>query len=129
MRTTPDNGISVVGCYSDTPPNGSTKKEMIIFKTDGNGLFTGIDDDQIKITSTEAILYPNPARDIINIEFSQVYQIANFQLMDIGGKMVLEKQLTANRQSINISSLPAGTYVYRIFNKKGLDERGKIVVE
>ena len=129
MRTTPDNGISVVGCYSDTPPNGSTKKEMIIFKTDGNGLFTGLYDDKVKIASREAILFPNPARDIINIEFSMIYYKATFSFTDISGKIVLEKQLTANRQSINISAIPAGTYVYRIFNKKGLDERGKIVVE
>ena len=129
MRTTPDNGILVVGCYSDTPPNGSTKKEMIIFKTDGNGLFTGMNDDQVKITSSEAILYPNPARDILNVEFSMLYKKATFSLTDISGKTALVKQLTANRQSINISAIPAGTYVFRIFNKNGLDERGKIVVE
>jgi hypothetical protein len=49
--------------------------------------------------------------------------------MDIGGKVVLEKELGTNYQSINISTIPAGTYVYRIFNKEGLDERGKVVVE
>ena len=129
MRTTPEGGILVTGCFSETPPNGSTKKEFFILQTDGNGLFTGMDDDQVKITSSEAIVFPNPARGFVNIEFSQVYQTARFQLLDIGGKMVLEKQLTTNRQSINISAIPAGTYVYRIFNEKGLDERGKVVVE
>jgi hypothetical protein len=129
MRTTPEGGILVAGCYSDTPPNNTTKKQMIIFQTDGDGIFTSTDDNSTDITSTEAILYPNPASEIINIEFSQVYQTANFQLMDIGGKIVFEKQLNSNYQSINISALPAGTYVYRIFNKEGLDERGKVVVE
>ena len=58
-----------------------------------------------------------------------LYKKATFRLMDISRKLVLEKQLTANRQSINILAIPAGTYVYRIFNEKGLDERGKVVVE
>lgn len=98
-------------------------------KTDSIGLLTGIGENEQQIKTTEAIIYPNPARDIVNIEFSQVYKTAKFQLTDISGKTALVKQLTANRQSINISSLPAGPYVYRIFNEKGLDERGKILVE
>jgi len=127
MRTTPEGGIVVTGCYSDTPPTSSTKKQLFIMQTDGNGLFTSIENEKIK--STEAILYPNPAGDIVNIEFSQVYQKATLQLLDISGKTLMEKQLNANYQSINISAIPAGTYVYRIFNKEGLDERGKVVVE
>ncbi len=127
MRTTPDNGILVAGCYSDTPPTSSTKKQLFIMQTDGNGLFTGMEDNGI--TSTQAILYPNPASEMINIEFSQVYQKATFQLVDIGGKVVLEKQLYSNHAQVDVSTIPAGTYVYRIFNKEGLDERGKMAVE
>jgi hypothetical protein len=48
--------------------------------------------------------------------------------MDIGGKLILEKKLSANQQAVDISAITAGTYVYRIFNNKGLDERGKVVV-
>ncbi len=127
MRTTPENGILVAGCYSDTPPTSSTKKQLFIMQTDGNWLFTGIEDEKIK--TTEAIFYPNPASSHVNIEFSQVYQKATFQLMDIGGKIVMEKQLYSNHAQMEISAIPAGTYVYRIFNKDGLDERGKVLVE
>jgi len=49
--------------------------------------------------------------------------------MDISGKTVFRTQLTGNRQTIDISALPAGTYVYRISNQKGLEETGKFVVE
>ena len=129
VKAHPDGGIVVLGTYSPTPPTNPDIKEVFLMKTDSDGLLTGINEHDQKIKLTEAILYPNPASDIVNIEFSQVYQKANFQLMDISGKTALVKQLTANRQSINISSIPAGTYVYRIFNEKGLDERGKVVVE
>jgi hypothetical protein len=130
MQVHPDGGIVVLGTFARTPPL-SGAEEVFFMKTDSEGLLTGINENEneTKINTTEAILYPNPASDIINIEFSQVYQKASFQLMDIGGKKVLEKQLNSNYQSINISALPAGTYVYRIFNKHGLDERGKLVVE
>jgi len=129
MIAHPDGGIVVLGTYSPTPPTSPDIKEVFLMKTDSEGLLTGIRENGTKIKMTEAILYPNPARDFVNIEFSQVYQKASFQIMDIGGKIVLEKQFSSNYQSINISSLPAGAYVYRIFNKDGLDERGKVVVE
>lgn len=127
MRTTPEDDIVIFGAFSEVPPVSSQYMEPMFIKTNSDGLFTGMENNGI--TSTEAILYPNPANDHVNIEFSQVYQKATFQLMDIGGKMVLEKKLSANRQAVDISAIPVGTYVYRIFNKEGLDERGKVVKE
>lgn len=129
VKAHPDGGIVVLGVYSPTPPTNPDIKEVFLMKTDSDGLLTGIENEKQKISSTEAILYPNPAGDVVNIEFSQLYQTANFHLMDIGGKIVLEKQLTSNRQTIDISALPAGTYLYRISNQKGLEETGKFVVE
>ena len=129
MKAHPDGGIVVLGTYSPTPPTNPDIKEVFLMKTDSDGLLTGINQNQQKIKTTEAILYPNPASDFVNIEFSQVYQTASFQLMDIGGKLILDKHLYSNYQRVNVSGIPAGTYVYRIFNKEGLDERGKVVVE
>ncbi len=129
MKVTPEDDIVILGAFSETPPVSLYKTDPMFIQVNSDGLFTGINDEHHNLKSTEAILYPSPASDIVNIEFSQLYQTASFYLMDISGKTVMEKQLTANRQSINISSIPAGTYVYRIFNEKGLDERGKVVVE
>jgi hypothetical protein len=128
MQVHPDGGIVVLGTFARTPPLFNAK-EVFFMKTDSMGLLTGVGENNQQIKTTEAILYPNPARDIINIEFSMIYHKATFSLTDISGKTALVKQLNSNRQSINISSIPAGTYIYRIFNKDGLDERGKILVE
>jgi len=128
MKTTPDDEIIIFGAWSPAPPVNWHYTELLFIKTNGEGLFTSTN-DYPGLISSEAILYPNPAGDVVNIEFSQLYQAANFYLMDIGGKMVLEKQLTSNRQTIDISALPAGTYVYRISNPKGMEETGKLVVE
>jgi len=122
-----DDGVFITGCMWDYN-SGEMQHDIFALKLNSDGLIVDVP-EIASWQATEAIIFPNPASDIINIEFSQVYQSATFQLMDIGGKMVIEKQLNANRQSINISTLPAGTYVYRIFNKNGLDERGKVVVE
>jgi hypothetical protein len=52
-----------------------------------------------------------------------------FQLMDITGKVAMERILNRNRPKMDISALPDGTYLYRIFNPKGLEETGKLAVE
>ena len=122
-----DNGMLITGYIYDYN-SGEQQHDIFVLKLNSNGMIVDVPENA-PWQSTEAIVFPNPASEMINIEFSQVYQKANFQLMDIGGKVVLEKQLNSNYQSINISTLPAGTYVYRISNKDGLDERGKIVVE
>ncbi len=126
--STDDGGVLITGNTWNYNIPGIQQHDIFALKLNSDGLIVDVPENA-PWQATEAILYPNPARKLVNIEFSQLYQTANFQLMDIGGKMVLEKQLTANRQSINISAIPAGTYVYRIFNEKGLDERGKVVVE
>jgi hypothetical protein len=129
MKAHPDGGIVVLGTYSRTLPQSSDIKEVFLMKTDSDGLLTGIENEKQKISSTEAILYPNPAGEHITVDFSQLYNSATLQLVDISGKTVFRSQLTSNRQTIDISALPAGTYLYRISNQKGLEETGKLVVE
>jgi hypothetical protein len=128
MKAHPDGGIVILGTFSRTPPV-SNAMEVFIMKTDSMGLLTGTNENEPHFKTTEAILYPNPAGEVVNIEFSMAYSGAVFTLTDMGGKTVMEKPLQSNRQSVNISAVPPGTYVYRIFNNMGLDERGKIVVE
>jgi hypothetical protein len=63
------------------------------------------------------------------VVLSQLYTTATLQLVDISGKTVLMTQIIRNHQQVDISGVPAGTYVYRIFNSKGLEESGKMMVE
>jgi len=129
VKAHPDGGIVVLGAYSPTPSTNPDIKEVFLMKTDSDGLLTGIENEKQKITSTEAILYPNPAGEHITVDFSQLYNSATLQLVDISGKTVFKTQLTSNRQTFDISVLPAGTYLYRISNPKGLEETGKLMVE
>jgi hypothetical protein len=129
VKAHPDGGIVVLGAYSPTPSTNPDIKEVFLMKTDSDGLLTGIENEKQKITSTEAIIYPNPAGEQITVDFSRLYTSATLQLMDISGKTIFISQLTSNRQTIDISALPSGTYLYRISNQKGLEETGKFVVK
>ena len=129
MRTTDADEIVIFGAYSisTTPP--SNEMQALFIKTTSEGIITRTHDEPSGVRSTQAIVYPNPARDFVQIEFSMAYSQATFSLLDISGKTVFEKQLTTNKQSLDISGIPAGTYIYRVFNNNGLDEKGKLMVE
>ena len=129
MRVAPDSGIVILGKFSKVPPQSYYKQEMIIIKTNKDGIVTTTGQQETEIKTTEAIIYPNPAGEQITVDFSRLYTSATLQLMDISGKTVFKTQLTSNRQTIDISALPSGTYLYRISNQKGLEETGKLVVE
>ena len=123
---TRDNGALITGIIWDF----KEPKQLDIFamKVNSDGIIVNVPENA-SMQTTEAILYPNPAREQITVDFSRLYTSATLQLMDISGKTVFRTQLTSNRQTIDISALPAGTYLYRIFNPKGLEETGKLVVE
>jgi len=129
MRTTESGEIVILGAYSHAPPGNAFEMQALFIKTNSEGIITGTNDEPSGVRSTQAIVYPNPARDFVQIEYSMAYTQATFSLLDISGKTVFEQQLTANKQSLDISGIPAGTYIYRVYNQKGLDESGKLMVE
>ena len=123
---TSDNGALITGIIWDF----KEPKQLDIFamKVNSDGIIVNVPENA-SMQTTEAILYPNPAGEQFTVDFSRLYTSATLQLMDISGKTVFRTQLTSNRQTIDISALPAGTYLYRISNPKGLEETGKLVVE
>lgn len=129
MHTTATGEIVILGAMSLAPPLVLTALDAMIIKTNSEGLVTGTNDEFPGVHSSQAFLYPNPSSDELFVEFSMAYSEATFRLMDIKGRNVYEKQLTLNRQSINIKAVPPGLYVYQIYNARGMDERGKLIVE
>jgi len=55
------------------------------------------------------MIYPNPAKDIINIRFDAAKENLVLRIFDAVGRVVLQTEI-ADDQSISISSLNAGVY-------------------
>jgi hypothetical protein len=123
---TRDDGALITGVIWDFQV--PKQHDIFAMKVNSDGIIVNVPENA-SMQTTEAILYPNPTREQITVDFSRLYNSATLQLMDISGKTVFISQLTSNRQTIDISALPAGTYVYKIFNQKGLEETGKLIVE
>ena len=72
-------------------------------------------------------IYPNPARETVNIELTGPRVKAQVEIFDIGGRQLRSISYTGSI-SIPISDLSGGIYIYRI-SAEGQQARGKIIVE
>lgn len=61
----------------------------------------------------QAKVYPNPAAGVLYVEVNNA-AIRELKVMDMTGKELLWQKVADNKEAINISSLPAGTYVVQL---------------
>jgi hypothetical protein len=71
-----------------------------------NWIFPGI---AIPVSVTDIMMYPNPAKDILNIKFNSSYENLLLQIYDISGRLIKTEEITGD-QTIDISSLDEGAY-------------------
>lgn len=69
---------------------------------------TGIDE-----TASSISVYPNPASDIVTISADEA--IKHFEIVSITGQTLRTEEVNSDRIECNIESIPAGTYLIRIF--------------
>jgi polyhydroxybutyrate depolymerase len=60
-------------------------------------------------------IYPNPAKDIITVEGLDA-EAQYVQLITLAGKVLLEVELDATNNTLNLSKIPAGNYLLTIGN-------------
>lgn len=77
----------------------------------------GEEETAATIATTEIILSPNPASDMVNINAS--YENYSLELTDLLGKKVLSKSDLSYASTLDISSLQQGTYFMSIFSPEG----------
>lgn len=69
--------------------------------------------------NSEFNLYPIPAKNSLNISSNQNITFTSAQIFDLSGKLILDTQI--NNHSVNVESLPRGTYIILLLddtNKK-----------
>ena len=77
-------------------------------------------------------LYPNPVKDIINLEFKNInHNDLELTIYNMMGKQVKQFQIPRGelKYMLNLSKLDAGLYFYKIWNETGIIYSGKIIKE
>lgn len=75
---------------------------------------SGIGIDELEQASMR--LYPNPAKNYVQIELTDVNSVANLQLMDAMGKAVLSSEIEflSGKATLSIDELSRGVYFIRV---------------
>ncbi|MFB6319267.1 T9SS type A sorting domain-containing protein [Saccharicrinis sp. FJH54] len=69
------------------------------------------------ITQVEdPLLYPNPARDELNIAIPPDYINAGFTVMNLRGARFMEGKLDSKVNQLNIGNLTSGYYIIKLYN-------------
>jgi hypothetical protein len=69
-------------------------------------------------------VYPNPANDVINIEYNK--KINRVNILDINGKLLLSQNKTTE---INTSKIPNGYYVLKLLTDDGNIKFSKLLIQ
>lgn len=85
----------------------------------------GVGIDALNIDKVQIDLFPNPAKDILNIQFDQELKNASYQVFSIGGQLMQRGRLS---NSIQVSNLSNGVYFIRIETEKGYHINKKFVI-
>jgi hypothetical protein len=78
-----------------------------------------------ELSTTEFLLFPNPAQNDINIESSQAF--TKIELYNILGKRVLSSKGLFTKTAIDLSELQSGSYLIRLFYENGLTSGTKLI--
>lgn len=71
-------------------------------------------------------LYPNPAVNIVNIDFHSELQDGNIALYNTVGQKIFQQEISAKQSSISIGHLRSGLYFYDI-HADGIRQKGKLI--
>lgn len=78
-------------------------------KLDEEGLKNLFEQETLSKGALNALCYPNPAKDFLYLDFDteEDYQL---KLIDMSGKIILTDKFSESYRTLNVSSLPNGTY-------------------
>jgi hypothetical protein len=83
--------------------------------------FAGIEES----VSFEALVYPNPASDVLNINVNT--NATSVSIMGMDGKVISSESVNSNSIAVNVSDLVAGVYFYEVVAENGTVVRNTFV--
>jgi hypothetical protein len=124
------NSAESLVSYSFTHTNKNTGKQFYRIKEVDTDIklsgYSPVRTLMLKNEATTVSVWPSPATDQIRINNTDNSSTTKAQIYDLSGRMMTEKKLQANTNTIAISDLTAGTYIVRIANDNGVIYTQKI---
>ena len=104
-----------LGYYvADITLDGAGAPVSATFVSNASECCTGIEE---VVAAGQNVLYPNPTSDNIRVRTGgDIYQLI---IMDVSGKILQTERLTVDGQTIELSGLSNGLYVYQMIDEAG----------
>lgn len=64
-------------------------------------------------------LYPNPVQNEVVLEINDLSNVA-LEVFDTNGRLLKKQKLSSSKNSINVSELPSGIYMFKIISNEGI---------
>jgi hypothetical protein len=113
MKPTTDGGTFLTGFRYDYNSQGDYQYDVFILKTDSAGRLTNVSEIN-NVSASEAILTPTPGSDHCFAILGKQYKLAQLQMYDMNGSIVIEQKLQEYKTTINTFWLSKGIYLYKI---------------
>ena len=95
---------------TNTGTNGSVAQG--VQQTYEISIVLGIEDNSIKL---ELTAYPNPTTNYLTLNVGKAeLSNLNFQLYDMGGKLIESNKITSTTETIRMENLPSSTYFLKV---------------
>jgi hypothetical protein len=110
--------------WNDPIPN---QRDVHILKIDSTGYYDPLTstDEEFTQMNKQILVTPNPADNEVNFVLG-LYSNLQLSIYNSTGERKLLQSLSSS-QTIDVSGLPAGIYVYLLTGKNGFKESGKII--
>jgi Secretion system C-terminal sorting domain len=74
---------------------------------------------ELQNTGAELTIYPNPARNDLNVVYDDLEDVKSIVLYNIIGKAVKVYRVNTTSANLNLENVPSGIYFLRLFDSKG----------
>jgi len=117
----PDGGV-LLTCTRYDYLTQDNERDVYVLKLDSSDFTVG-NVEHSTLNISDAIVYPNPGNNVINIRTS--LQNTYFELYDIQGHLALRKPINNLITQINSQHIDPGFYTWKIIDHKQVYETGK----
>jgi hypothetical protein len=114
--------------YSGTPHDDWGDEYIFFFAVNGTSQFAGIKKDPINMPQYSLNIYPNPAQDVLNVNFNQKNENSfDVSLMNALGQNVYFAHCTGELIQIQTNNLINGVYFLTVGNNENVQTRKVII--
>jgi hypothetical protein len=124
---TKDGGALIVSTKYNWNDPIPMQRDVHILKIDSTGYYDPITrtEEEFEQLNKQILVYPNPVISEVNFVLG-LYSNLQLSIYNSTGERKIFQSLPSS-QTIDVSELPSGIYVYLLTGKNGFKETGKII--